>query len=172
MSTRVSVSTYTHATTFVANNLLRSIKRLVTGAGLPADNLIGNWEVMERGVATWLGTGHLSALVLEIYTAGSAVPRGLVARFDFTIDYGYSPDGDGDLWLDSDAVAFALKKAGVSAVRCNYRVVADAAFGYPAVDGWSDTTLRSTTGFTRHSLGTSITGGALGADLSYYGRTA
>ncbi|MBK7625252.1 MAG: HORMA domain containing protein [Kineosporiaceae bacterium] len=172
MSTRVTVSTSTHATTYVADKLLYGVKRLVRGVGLPVTELMGDWAVLEKGIARWLATGHLTGLVLEIYAEGSSVPSGLVGRFDFGIDYGYVADGGGDLWFDTAAVAFALKKAGVSVTRCTYRVIATTAAGRPDVEGWSSTTLRSTAGFTQQPLGTAITGGSLGADLSYFRRTA
>jgi hypothetical protein len=38
----------------------------------------------------------------------------------------------------------------------------------PHVDGWSDTTLRSTDGMCRHTVGTALGGGSMGAGLSYW----
>ena len=172
MATSVQVSTFTHSTTFVANNLLRSIKQLIVGSGLAADKLAGDWALLERGIATWLMSGHLNTLTLEVYTAGSSTSTGLVGRFDFDIDYGYFPGGDGDLWLDSDAVAFAIKKAGTYPSLCQYRVLAACADGRPSVTGWSDTTYRSAAGFIQQSMGTAIAGGSLGAGLSTYRKIA
>jgi hypothetical protein len=172
MATSVQVSTSTHSTTFVANNLLRSIKQLIVGSGLTANKLAGEWAVLERGIAAWLASGHLRTLTLEVYRAGSSGSAGLVGRYDFDIDYGYYPDGDGDLWLDSDAVAFAIKKAGTYASLCEYRVLASHYDGRPYVAGWSDTTYRSTAGFTQQSMGTSLGGGSLGAGLSVYRNNA
>jgi len=168
MGTVVQVSTLTHATTYVAANLLRSIKQFVVGSGLPADLLVGQWEVLERGIATWLESRHLATLTLEIFEAGSSSDSGLVGRFDFDIDYGYYPDSDGTLWLDSDAVAFAIRKNGSYASLCKYRVVAINRDGQPDVSGWSSTTLRGTNGFTQQTLGTSLGGGSLGVGLSMY----
>ncbi|QNG55431.1 hypothetical protein H6H00_07060 [Pseudonocardia petroleophila] len=96
----------------------------------------------------------------------------LVGRFDFAIDYGYYSDGDGELWYDPDSIAFAVRKAGGYLSRCQYRVVATTAPGRPDVAGWSTTSLRETTGFQRHTTGTAVGGGALGASLAYYTRTA
>jgi hypothetical protein len=168
MATSVQVSTLTHSTTFVANNLLRSIKQLVVGSGLTADTLAGDWAVLERGIAAWLESRHLNTLTLEVFKAGTSTPTGLLGRFDFNIDYGYYPGGDGDLWLDSAAVAFAIKKAGTYPSLCQYRVLASCAEGRAVVNGWSDTTYRSAAGFTQQSMGTSIGGGSLGAGLSVY----
>ena len=47
-------------------------------------------------------------------------------------------------------------------------VVADTHPGRPDVDGWSSTTLRSTSGLVRQVAGTASGGGSLGAELSHY----
>lgn len=91
-------------------------------------------------------------------------------RFDFEIDYAYGNGDDGDLWLDSDAIGYAIRKKGAVPSRCSYRVVARRSTGAPAVEGWASTTLRSTDGFTRRSTGTALGGGNIGANLSYYAR--
>lgn len=168
MSTSVRVSTTTHATTHVATNMLRSIKQIILGCGLDPSHLADRWEVLERGVATWLSSRDLKALVLEVYERSSDK---LVGRFDFTIDYGYYPNGDGDLWLDPDTVTFAIRRAGLYVSSCSYRFVADTRPGRPDVDGWSSTNFRSTDGMTRQSLGTAVGGGSLGAGLDFWRRS-
>ncbi|MHA6779632.1 hypothetical protein ACVGOW_01320 [Pseudonocardia saturnea] len=171
MST-VRVNTTSYAHTHVATNLLRGLKRIVQASGLSTASLIGTWSVLEDGVATWLGTGHLQTLVLEVFDPDRRAGNDLVGRFDFAIDYGYYSDGDGELWYDPDSIAFAVRKAGGYLPRCQYRVVATTAPGRPDVAGWSTTSLRETTGFQRHTTGTAVGGGALGANLAYYTRTA
>jgi hypothetical protein len=165
---RVNVTTYSH--TYVATNLLRSLKQLIKGCGLSTAELIGDWAVLELGVSTWLESRHLTGLVLEVLDL-SKQGNDLVGRFDFDIDYGYYPGGDGDLWLDPDTVEFVIRKNGSYPSRCTYRVIADTTPGYPAVTGWSTTSFRSTAGFVRQTAGTAIGGGSLGASLAYYART-
>lgn len=166
--TSVQVNSHVYSCTHVATNVLRGIKQLVRGAGLSLGYMSEHWEVLESGVATWLRSGHLQRLVLEVFDSGKSPGAQLVGRFDFDIDYGYYPGADGDLWMDPDAVAFALRKAGITAAQCSYRVVATTSPGRPDVPGWSNTSLRSTDGFTRHASGTIVGGGQLGAGLSYY----
>lgn len=168
MTTSVRVNTSTYATTHVATNMLRSMKQIIRGSGLSISKIQSDWAVLEAGISTWLNSGHLKALVLEVYDSCKPAGTELVGRFDFTIDYGYYSDGEGDLWLDPDTVSYAVRKNGSYPARCHYRLIADTAPGYPAVDGWSATTFRSTAGFDRHSVGTAIGGGSLGAGLSYY----
>jgi len=171
VSTSVRVNTSAYATTHVATNMLRSLRQIIRGSGLSTERMRRQWEVLERGVATWLASGHLQALTLEVFDPGKPADADLVGRFDFTLDYDYYSDGDGELWLDSDAVAFTIRKNGSYAPGCDYRFVATTAPGRPHVTGWSDTTLRSTAGFTRHAVGTTVGGGSLGAGLAYYARS-
>ena len=170
MSTAVRVNVSTYAHTYVATNLLRSLKQLIQGCGLSTAKLVSDWQVLENGVSTWLQTGHLRGLVLEVLDP-SKWSNDLVGRFDFDIDYGYYADGDGDLWLDPDTVEFVIRKNGSYPSKCTYRFIADTAPGYPTVVGWSETTFRSTAGFVRQTAGAAMGGGSLGASLSYYART-
>ncbi|MER6167103.1 hypothetical protein [Streptomyces violaceorubidus] len=172
MSTAVRVNTHAHAATHVATGLISSLRKIVKASGLDPSRLTGQWSVLESGIAAWLESQHLRALVMEIHDPRRAYGDDLVGRFDFTIDYGYYPNGDGELWLDPDTVFYTVLKAGSFPSQCDYRFVADTAPGHPDVPGWSTTSLRSTAGFTRHDVGTAIGGGSLGAGLSYYTRTA
>jgi Bacterial HORMA domain 2 len=168
MTASVRVNTNTHATTHVATNMLRGMKQIIRESGLSIERIQSQWSVLEAGIATWLKSGHLKALVLEVFDPGKPTGNDHVGRFDFTIDYGYYSDGDGELWIDPDTISYVVRKNGSYPAKCEYRLIADTASGYPAVDGWSTTTFRSTAGFTRHSAGTAIGGGSLGAGISYY----
>lgn len=165
MST-VTVSTSVYSATHVATNMLRGLKQIVAGCGLDTSKLVAQWSVLEAGVAAWVNSRDLEELVLEVWDAKS--PSGLIGRFDFTLDYSYYGSGDGDLWLDPDTVAWAIRKNGSYPSDCDYRIVADTAPGAAHVDGWSSTTLRSTGGLRRHSVGTALGGGSMGASLSYW----
>lgn len=172
MNSVVRVNTHAYATTHVATSMLRGVKQIIRESGLRIDIIQNQWNVLENGLATWLNSRHLKALVLEVYDPTK--PAGAddrVGRFDFTIDYTYG-DGNGELWLDPDTVSYTVRKNGSYPATCSYRLVADTVPGYPPVEGWSDTTFRSTAGFTRHTVGTAIGGGSLGAGLSYYTRSA
>jgi hypothetical protein len=148
--------------------MLRGLKQIIVGTGLSPARLADDWPTLERGVSTWLKSGHLRTLSLEIWDPADA--RALIERFDFDIDYGYSGDGEGELWLDPRTVRQAILKAGAVPSRCDYRVVVDNADGRPYVDGFQDTEYRSTNGMTCRSVGTAVAGGALGAGLSYWQR--
>ncbi len=166
--TTVSVNTSAHSTVYVASNLLRGVKQLVRLSGLSTARLVGDWQVLEAGCATWLETRDLRRLVLEVYDTCLPYGADLVGRFDFDIDYSYYDDGDGDLWMDPATVEWTVRKNGSYPAACTYRLVADTRPGRPDVPGWTGTSFRSTAGFERRSAGTAIGGGSLGAQLSYY----
>lgn len=171
MTASVRVNTAAHATTYVATNVLRGMRQVIREAGLSLTKITKEWAVLEAGVATWLGSGHLRGLVLEVYDPTMPTGADLVGRFDFTIDYTYYGDGDGELWFDPDTIAYTVRKNGSYPQRCEYRLVADTAPGHPEVTGWTSTRFRSTAGFTQHSVGTALGGGSLGAVLDYYVRS-
>lgn len=170
MTTAVYVNTATYAATHVATNMLGSLRSIIKGAGLSPDLIRLQWATLENGIETWLASGHLKAVTLEVFDPGNR-PGDFAGRFDFTIDYGYYAAGDGDLWLDPDTVAYALRKNGTYPGRCRYRILVDCAPGCPPVPGWTAAACRSTEGFTRHTVGSALGGGSLSVGLSYYTRS-
>ena len=158
MTTYVHADTYVYTTTFITDKMLSSIQLIIRESGLDPSKFADDWEWMERGVRTWLGTHDLVTVILEVYAPSSGR---LVGRWDFDIVYRYGSDGDGGMWVDTDAIRYAIRKAGLWPSECEYRIVTVTKPTRPDVVGWSRTTLRSTGGFTRHSIGTTI--GAIGA---------
>lgn len=169
MSTLVHANVFAYTATHVATGLLRSLKKLIAGCGLDVNRMVNDWEVLERGLATWLESRQLESLVLEVFDPIDPYDdrRG---RFDFTINYAYYQGGDGEFWLDPDAVRLAIMKNGSFPSRCDYRIVAMTTPSAQPVDGWGDTTPRPTTGMTKHTTGTAIGGGPVGVALAYYRR--
>lgn len=159
-TTFVAANTYVHSVTYITDKMLRSLQFIIRESGLDPSKM-GEWAVLELGIRTWLASRHLESLVLEVYD-----PRdnGLINRWDFEILYGYGSDGDGGMWLDTDAIRHAIRKAGLWPSEAAYRLVAVTRPGRPDVSGWGPATLRSTDGFIRHSVGTTI--GAIGAGTS------
>ena len=165
--TIVHVGSTTHTSTYVATNLLRSIKQLISAAGLNPAKFAGGWSIYEDGVAHWIAQRSLVELVLEVYDLSDSRDdrRG---RFDFTLNYSYA--GDGGLWINPDTVAFTVKKNGSLPSACDYRLVAitNARATDPPGGYWTSTTLRSTSGYQRHSVGTAVAGGTTSASMAYY----
>lgn len=166
MGVSVSVRSYTHATTYVADNILKSMKNILLFSGLDPEKLADDWEVLHRGIKAWIDSGHLKKVVLEVYDPDTDA---LVGRWDVNISYEWT-SGDGQFWADTDAIRFAIKKAGVLPSTANYRVITTTSPGRPSVDGWSSTTLRSTDGMIEQQIGTAIEASGLSGCVSYYRR--
>ena len=75
--TSVAVNTYTHSVTYVADNILKSLKDIIRLSGLDPSEFVGDWELNMRGVQTWLNTGDLESVELEIYDPMTDVVRKL-----------------------------------------------------------------------------------------------
>jgi len=163
MSTVVTVNTYTHSVTYVTDKLLKSIKDVIRLSGLDPSKFADDWNWMERGIKTWLDTHDLEKVVLEVYEPKTDK---LVGRWDFEIFYGFS--GDGSFFVDPDVINYHIRKQGVLPNTCKYRIVATTKPGRPDVQGWTKTTFRSTDGFVRQSIGTTIDGSGLSTTSAYW----
>ncbi len=163
MNTLVSVNTRTHSLTYVTDKLLTSLKNIIRLSGLNPGNLSADWQILERGIKRWLETEYLQHLRLEVYDPKT---NKLVGRWDFEIFYGFV--GEGIFSVDTDAIKYHIRKAGLWPSNCEYRIVVTTKPGRPDVDGWSATTLRSTDGFIRQSIGTTIDGDGLRAGCGYW----
>ena len=160
MTTGVSVNTFAHTAAFITDKMLHSLQQLIRLSGLSPEWLAQDWDTLERGFKQWINDHDLTMVTLEVWRPATNV---LVGRWDFDIDYGYDADGSGGMWVDTDAIRYAINKAGTWPSICSYRVIATTLPGRAAVRGWSSTAFRSTAGFQRHSIGTTI--GAPGAAM-------
>jgi hypothetical protein len=165
MSTFVNVNTYTHSVTYVTDKMLKSLKDIIRLSGLSPEKLTSEWDALERGIKTWLNTEDLEQVHLEVCN-----PRTdeLIGRWDFEVSYGFS--GDGSFWVDTDNIAYHIKKAGQWPGTCEYRIVVTTKLGRPDVDGWITAHLRPTNGFIKQSIGTTINGSGLSAGTGYWRR--
>lgn len=161
--TSVAVNTYTHSVTYVADNILKSLKDIIRLSGLDPSEFVGDWETNMRGIQTWLNTGDLETVKLEIYDPKTDA---LIFRWDIDIAYGWS-NGDGSFWTDTDQLRYAIKKVGLAPSEARYRLLVQTKPGRPDVIGWSKATARSTAGMIRQSLGTTVEHSGLGASTSY-----
>jgi len=163
MSSYVIVNTYTHSVTYVTDKLLTSIKDIVRRSGLSPEKLTSDWPALERGLKKWLETKDLEQLNLEVF---HPITDRLVGRWDFEIYYSFTSEGA--FWVDPEAIRYAIQKQGQVPENCEYRIVATTKLGRPDVQGWSNTTLRSTDGFVKQSIGTTIDGSGLSTGTGYW----
>ena len=163
--TTVVVYTYTHSVTYVAQNILKSLKDILVLSGLGPDKLVGQWDVLQRGLATWLQTQDLEKVMLEIFDPKTDK---LVLKWDLDIVYGCAASADGTFWTDTDQLRYHIHKAGLLPSQVEYRVLVHTKDGAQKVDGWSSTTARSTQGMVKQSLGSTVHHNGLGASAGYW----
>lgn len=163
MSTFVVVNTFTHSVTYVTDKMLMSLKNIIIYSGLSPDKLVADWRVLQDGIRKWLDSRDLEAVHLEVFD-----PRtdGLIGRWDFDICFGAS--GDGEMWVNTDDIRYHIRKAGQWPSSCDYRVIVTTKPGRPNVSGWSVATFRSTDGFVRQSIGTTIDGNGISTGTAYW----
>ncbi|HEY3252168.1 MAG TPA: HORMA domain containing protein [Ignavibacteria bacterium] len=165
MSTRVAVYTYANSISYVSDKILWSMRKLITMIGLDPINLVSEWSLLDKGLQTWLRSRHLVGATIEIYnkTRGS-----FVGRWDFDIDYTYNSGDDGEFTTDAQLIKNAIAKNVTDVKNCSYDIIFRNKPGYPKVPGFVSCNLRSTQGYVRQSLGTSISTNYLGAQLNYW----
>lgn len=163
MST-VSVYSYTHSVTYVAENILKSMKDVIRLSGLDPAKLVNEWESTHRAIRAWLDSGHLECVYLEVFNPQT---NDLVLRWDLDIVYQWS-GGDGSFYTDTEQLRYAIKKAGVAPESANYEILLRNKPGRPDVEGWGSCPTRSTAGMVRQALGSTIDHSGLGANAAYW----
>jgi hypothetical protein len=161
--TSVAVYSYTHSVTYVADNILKSFKDIIRLSGLDPTNLVDSWDSKMLALKTWLQSGHLECVVLEVF---NPTTDALVGRWD--IDVMYGPAGDGSFWTDTEQIKYHIRKAGLWPSQARYRLLMQNRDGRPDVPGWGPAEYRSTEGFVRHSLGSTIEHNGLGGSAAYW----
>ena len=163
MST-VAVYSRTHSVTYVADNILRSLKDIIRMSCLDPINFVDSRNSHMLALRTWLESGHLQRIVLEIF---DPMTDRLIVRWDIDIVYAWS-SGDGSFYTDTEQLKYHIRKAGVAPEHAHYRLVMDTKPGRPDVNGWSSTTFRSNEGMVRQSLGSTVEHSGLGANAAYW----
>ena len=107
-------------------------------------------------------TMHVAILVLVVVDL-------LVGGWAVEIMYAYSAD-DGAFWTDTEAIRYAIRKAGGHPASCRYDIKVRNASGARDVDGWTSTTMRSTAGLVEQRIGTTVGASGLSGGFSYYRR--
>lgn len=162
MSASVFVISYSYTVTYVTTKMLLLLKEIIRQIGLDPARFTDDWGAYENAVATWLSSRHLQQVTLEVY---NPTTNALVTRWDLSVVY-FSV-GDGALWVDTDAIRYAIAKAGLVPSSCSYEIKLRAPGGQH-VDGWIPCEFRSTESFKRYTIGTTIGGGGLSVQSAYW----
>lgn len=160
----VAVYSYTQSVTYVADNILKSLKDIIVLSGLDPAKLVGDWAVLLRGISAWIESKHLESVSIEFF---DQTTDSLITRWDIEVSYTWDASA-GTFWTDTDQLRYAIKKAGVAPSQARYRVFVSNKSGRPDVSGWNSCTARSTDGMVRQSLGTTVEHNGLGASASYW----
>ncbi|MGQ5525333.1 hypothetical protein ACUHMQ_19010 [Chitinimonas sp. PSY-7] len=164
--TTVATYSYTHSVTYVADNILKSLKDIIRLSGLDPDHFASHWTSNLLAVKTWLESGHLERAILEVYDPKS---DSLIIRWDVDVVYTWAA-GDGSFWTDTDQLKYAIRKAGVTPSQAKYSFLLQNKPGRPDVQGWGPASYRSTDGMVKQSLGATVEHSGLGANAGYWRR--
>jgi hypothetical protein len=163
MNVYTSSTTHTHVVNYITEKMLLSLGNIIRGSGLSMERFANNLQSYEEGIRTWLRSGHLDKVILEIYDPAT---NALVRRWDFELFVG--DDGDVGFWFDPDDIRYHLLKAGKVPSQCSYAIIVTTKPGRPEVPGWSRCDLRDTTHLRRFCLGTTVSASHTCARPSYW----
>src|SRR5258706_609380 len=108
------VYSQTHNVVFLSDNLRNTLRDVIRECGLSPDRLMQDWGTIERGIRTWLESGHLNNVVVEFFKPGTS---SAVARWDFPI--GYSGSGVSDyMWRDTNYLKQLIAKCALPSPGC------------------------------------------------------
>jgi hypothetical protein len=156
--------TQTHSIVFLSDNLRNTLREVIRENGLSPEKLMQDWETIERGIQTWLRTGHLNKIVVEFYKSGALAAS---ARWEFPI--GYAGSGvDDDMWLDKAYLRQLIAKSARPASDCTYRIVLCTDIGAPTVVGFTDCTFLATGQLAARQAGIVIATGHMTAGATYW----
>lgn len=154
----------TDSIVFLSDNLRNTLREVIRENGLSPHKLMQNWETIERGIRTWLQTGHLNNIVVEFYKPGAWTAS---ARWEFPI--GYAGSGvDDDMWLDKAYLRQLIAKSARPTNDCTYRILLCKDPGAPKVAGFTDGIFLSTGQLAARQAGTVIATGHMTAGPTYW----
>jgi len=162
-STGTSAATFTNVTTYFADKMLLLLGNIIRDSGLDMANFSCRRGEIEKGIKTWIQSGHLRKVTLEIFKPGT---KTLLRRWD--LDWDKCDAAESGFWVDVADIRYHLKKSGVIAKDCPYGFLFDCKPGYKPLPGWTRVHYADTTGLTLHSLGTTISAGGYGSRAAYW----
>ena len=164
-ATNTLVYTRTESVIYVADNMRNVLRNVVRDNRLDPTKLMDLWQgPIGRGVQTWLQSGHLTCITIELFEIGS---NRALARWDFPINY----DGSGiddDMWSDWDHLSRTLAKADPPPANCTYEIVLSVLPGADHVNGLRNVDFRSVDGLVGRDTGTVIATPHIRASIKYW----
>lgn len=164
----VGVNVAVYPVTYVSNEVLNFIIRIVNGRGLDLGYVNRNRDIIADGLFAWVGTRKLEKLILEIHDEGK---DHVVERFDMNFEYSAVVPSTRDSIFETNMNKledFLAKLPGHNSDLA-YRIIAVVSPGAPEVSGWSPTALRSVDHLKNQSLGGMIKADYIGVAMEYWG---
>ena len=95
MSTQVHSQVFSraHSIVFMSDNMRNTLREVIRENGISPDKLTQDWNTIERGIQTWMASGHLNNIVVEFFKPGASQ---VSARWEFPIGYSGSGVDDED----------------------------------------------------------------------------
>jgi hypothetical protein len=149
---------------FLRENIRTTLRELIRENGLNPEKLVQDWRIIERGIETWLRSGHLNKIVIEFYKPGRSQ---VSARWDLPITYSGSGVDD-DMWLDKGYLRQLISKSARPSVDCTYRVLLCKDPGADYVAGFVDCSFLSTAALVARQAGTVIATAHMTAGVAYW----
>ncbi len=134
----VTVNVIETTFTFILNCVMQTVLLIARDRGLSLDYLRNKWDVIEKGLRTWLVEQTLECVCLEIYMPGA---DDAIERFDQEITYSIDTESSPRL-PDRAALSEFCGKLESLPANATYRVVVQLSAGSSAVEGWSPSRLR------------------------------
>jgi Bacterial HORMA domain 2 len=166
MSTQAYAQVFSqaHSIVFMSDNMRNVLREVIREYGISPDKLMQDWGTIERGIQTWLHSGHLNNIVVEFFKPGSSEAD---ARWDFPIRHTGSGVDD-DMWLDKNYLRQIIAKSKRPSSDCTYRVLLCTDSGAPTVSGFTSCSFLSTGQMSARQAGTVIATGHVTAGATYW----
>jgi len=153
-----------HSFVFLSDNMRNVLREVIRENGISPDKLWQDWSTIERGIRTWLDSGHLNKVSVEFFKYGSAEAD---ARWDFPIRHTGSGVVD-DMWLDKNYLRQIIAKSKRPSGDCTYRIILCTDDGAPEVSGFTNCSFLSTGQMAARQAGTVIATGHVTASATYW----
>src|SRR5580692_3414414 len=153
-----------HSFVFLSDNMRNVLREVIRENKISPEKLMQDWETIERGIKTWLYSGHLNNIVVEFFKPGSSEAD---ARWDFPIRQAGSGVVD-DMWLDKNYLRQVIEKSKRPSSDCTYRILLSTDDGAPEVSGFTRCSFFSTGQMTARQAGTVIATGHVTASATYW----
>ncbi len=164
----IGVNIAVYPVTYVSNQILNCFIRTVDKRGLSLDYMNQHKDTISSGLFTWVGTGTLEKIILEIYDSDKDV---VLERFDMCFEYSAAVPSTSDSIFETNLEKLEdfLGKLPSLPSDASYRVVAVLSKDAPQAPGWSPTSLRSADHLRNQKLGGLIKADYIGVAMEYWG---